>query len=248
MISKANNFDMDEASHKVLLIRRLDNESLESLSLVPITASVEWELRKRLRQVRRDEQLELYRYCSGIPSSRTIAGVVFEAMAQKILQGGSVLELIPMETAESTNFGQGSKRRKGSPWHSKHKSELSSQSSILPIRFTPTRVVEYPASELDKIEPNIYYMPEVRNQVAFDSFIVKDEYLYIFQFSIAPDHLIKRGLVSFFSQHSVPPMGMWRFVFVIPIGSEITCPQPDSQLRDMVLFATEMDWNIDAGM
>ena len=112
MVSKANNFDMDEASHKVLLVRRQDNEVLESISVMPITASVEWELRKRLRELRRDEQLELYRHCSGVPSSRTIAGVVFETMAQKTLQGGSVLELIPMETAESTSFSQGSKRRK----------------------------------------------------------------------------------------------------------------------------------------
>jgi RHS (Retrotransposon Hot Spot) family protein len=241
MVSEASELDMNEVSHKSFLVRRQDDDVLQSVSLVPITASVEWELRKRLRELRKNEQLELYSLFSGVTTSRTIAGILFETMAQRKLQGGSALELIPMEIAESTSSGQGRKRRKRPQWHSKHKSDSFSQSNILSMDFTPTRVVEYPGSKLDRIEPGIYYVPQSRTQVTFDSFVVKDDYLYLFQFSIASHHLIKRGILSFFSQHSVPPMGMWRFVFAIPIGSEMKCPQPDSQLREMELFTAEVD-------
>jgi hypothetical protein len=173
--SGINVLEMDEASHKIFLLRRRVDKVLESRSLVPITASVDWELRKRLQELREDEQLELYRLYSSVPTSRIFAGMVFEAMAQSKLQRGPVLELIPMETAGSTSSGQGGKAPR---WHSKHKPKLdpssSSQSTILSMAFAMTEVVEYQGSNLDK------NVPEARNQVAFDSFMIKDGYLCIF--------------------------------------------------------------------
>jgi hypothetical protein len=147
---------------------------------------------------------------------------------------------------ESTNCGQGDKRKNLPKWHSNHKANSSSQYQI-PIDFIP-KLFEYSKLELEKIIPDSFYVPMLTNQVAVDSFIVHDEYFYIFRFTIASEHAIKSGIVSLLSQYSesLPAETKWRFVFVIPSGSEVSCPQPrDSELQGllnkMVLFSAELD-------
>jgi len=166
---------------------------------------------------------------------------------------------------EPTNSSQGSKGKKFTRWYSNHekkadnfpggtqttkrrrtshqwhdKVDSSSQSNYHWIKISPTKTVEYRASELKDIQPGIFYVPKLTNEVAFDSFIMANGYFYIFQFSIVSSSSIKPGIVSFFSQPSLPPKTMWRFVFIIPPGSEITCPQPrDPGLNE--LFSAELD-------
>jgi uncharacterized membrane protein len=49
---------------------------------------------------------------------------------------------------------------------------------------------------LSPITPNVIYVPELTNQVALDSFIVMNDLLYIFQFTISKEHGIKLGLID----------------------------------------------------
>jgi hypothetical protein len=97
----------------------------------------------------------------------------------------------------------------------------------------------------DEIKKNVYYMPAARNQVAFDSFIVANGKLFIFQFMIASEHPIKQGILTFFSQYlQLPAKVNWYFVFVIPLGPnpEVTCPQPqEAGLTEMKLFSAVTD-------
>ena len=74
-------------------------------------------------------------------------------------------------------------------------------------------------------------MPESETQVRLDSFIVVNGVLYIFQFTIALNHAFNPLLDL--------PMQDWGFVFVIPPGSILTCPQlrPD---REWGLFSAEL--------
>jgi hypothetical protein len=149
------------------------------------------------------------------------------------------------DEGESTNSGQGHKRRNLPRWHSNHKVNLSSQSGQCPIDFTPTGVVEYPGSKLEKIKPGIFYVPELTNQVAFDSFIMDAEYVYTFRFAIDLGHSIKPGIVPFFFAALAPGKDELS-VFVIPNDSEISCPQPHDPLlqgllEEMELFSAELD-------
>ena len=78
--------------------------------------------------------------------------------------------------------------------------------------------------------------------MAFDSFILFKNFLYIFQFTIDEKHDIKSGLVDWLGRCSgVPPMTHWRVVFVIEPNQHLTCPQPRSlKLRQLELFSAVM--------
>ena len=69
------------------------------------------------------------------------------------------------------------------------------------IDIQPVRVIACLVSSLEIIEPGAYYILESENQVAFDSFIVDDNILYIFRFltPIASNHPIELGILSFVS-------------------------------------------------
>lgn len=77
-------------------------------------------------------------------------------------------------------------------------------------------------------QPNTFYIPQLSNQVAFDSFILADGVLLIFQFTIALLHHIKEGIMPFFTQlmlNSMFQMTEPHFIFVIPHRVAIVCPE-----------------------
>ena len=157
---------------------------------------------------------------------RCIAGLAFEPLAHKKLGKRIVLGLIPMVLRELLEAGEGKKKLR---WYSNHGEE--DPSSVRPIDITPLRTTIHEGFRLDRIEDKVYYVPKLKNQVAFDSFIMADGNLYIFQCSIASIHPVKAGIVPFFTQDLLPPQDRWYFVFVVPKESEepaqeIKCPQP----------------------
>ncbi|KAI9446376.1 hypothetical protein H4582DRAFT_1905253 [Lactarius indigo] len=118
-------------------------------------------------------------------------------------------------------------------WHSDHGSGANPL-SVRQIDFTPVDW-DLDSSYPCQIEDGVYYTPKARNQGAFDSFIMTDQKLYIFQFTMGSDHLIKKGILPFFSQESLPPRANWYFVFVVLLGLEISCPQSwDSGLNELL--------------
>jgi hypothetical protein len=122
------------------------------------------------------------------------------------------------------------------------------------IDFQPADVVEYEGSPRGNIQEGVFYIPKSSNQVALDSFIRFHDFFYIFQISIASKHPIKRGIVSFFSGlGALPPKDRWRFVFVIPSGNNISCPQPRRAdltqfLEGIEFFSAEFRYDMDSEM
>ena len=57
------------------------------------------------------------------------------------------------------------------------------------------------------INEKTFYVPESTNQVALDSFIWMDKFLYIFQFTIAEKHKINDGLFRYLDRYpELPPI------------------------------------------
>ncbi len=110
---------------------------------------------------------------------------MFESLAQSKLQQGIKLKLVPMVKRESGGSGR---RKKLPRWHSDH-GDGANPSSARQIDFIPARTEGYSSSP-GQIEDKVYYVLEAEDQVAFDSFIMSDTKLYIFQFSIGSNHLI----------------------------------------------------------
>jgi hypothetical protein len=80
--------------------------------------------------------------------------------------------------------------------------------------------MEYERSTLTEFHLDIFYVLKLLNQMAFDSFILADGFLYVSQITIASPHEIERHS-EFFSQPTLPaiPLGSGaRFVFVFPLG------------------------------
>jgi hypothetical protein len=75
------------------------------------------------------------------------------------------------------------------------------------------------------------------------SFIMLDDYLLIFQFTIGKTHSIKPGLLRFFGRcKGIPPMPMWRFVFIIEPNLTLICPQPwRLDLRKLLPYSAVVD-------
>ncbi|KAH9009391.1 hypothetical protein EDB84DRAFT_1280496 [Lactarius hengduanensis] len=250
------NSGMDAESHTLVLVTRLpvdgDGDGKFSRSrLEPITRMIKLKLRDQLRKETRAARIELYKSLANVEGTRHIAGVVYESLAQDILEEKIALKLVPMVKRELSKSGR---RLKIPQWLSDH-GDGANPSLVRPIDITSAKTFVYPASGLDHpIEDMVYYAPEAQNQVASDSFIMAEGKLYIFQFTIGSDHSMKEGIlegiVRFFSKKvpGVPPRAGWHFVFVVPSSdSEICCsPQPQDDdfkelLNEMNLFSAVLD-------
>ena len=231
LFDDAGNLDMDQLSHKICLISRGILENVASLPIVkPITPFVHSKLVCRLRTLERSEQVRLYKRFAKTCDSRAVAGIAFEAAGQAMLQDGVDLELILMvhyPPSQTTPLP---------PWHSSHlhqqdkKLEQLRQVALgkslsLPVR--PSGIFEYRDDGPLSIKPNVFYLPKMTNQVAFDAFVLLNGILYLFQFTIGDRHDFKPGLKEFFvTCLGIPPMKNWRVVFVIPPNRTLIVPQP----------------------
>jgi hypothetical protein len=88
---------IDALSHKITLLSRKSLDDVHSQAVViPITSLIQSRLSNQLRNLAHEEQLGLYEYFAKVPEGRKMAGVFFEALAQRVLQDGITLELVPM--------------------------------------------------------------------------------------------------------------------------------------------------------
>lgn len=223
---------MDSLSHKICLISRQDKEDVYSRAVVsPITSYIKSRLANHFLTLKHREQIRLYKYFSKVPESRKVAGIFFEAAAQQCLQRGVDLEFIPMVRPASSTSGK-------PRWHSSHvfspndaELEHSRQQALqnrqLLIIPEGLDTVEYAKNgPSSPIISNVIYVPESTNQVALDSFIIMNNLLYIFQFTIAEEQ-IKTGLIKFVGRYpELPSMDNWHFIFILPPNHELLCPRP----------------------
>jgi hypothetical protein len=94
-----------------------------------------------------------------------------------------------------------------------------------------------------KIIPNAYYTPAAPNQKGFDSFVLHNNILYLFQFTNAATHRIKDFFESFEACTGLPARKQWRFIFVNPSDTEtaMKCPVPVTKaLQQLVPYSAEV--------
>ena len=166
-----------------------DDNAFSYGSTEPITHAVELELRNQLRKATRTAQIKLYKSLARVEGTRRIASLVFESLAQGTLQKLIKLNLVPMVKRRSSTG------KKLFRWHSAH-GDSASLSSMPPSCIKPNYTEVYSGSDPVQIKDRVYYVLEASNQVAFNSFIMTDQKLYIFQFTIGSDHPIKKGIIS----------------------------------------------------
>jgi hypothetical protein len=225
-------FGIDTMSHKIALLSRKSLDNVHSRGVViPITPFIRSRLSNQLRNLAREEQLRLYEYFARVREGRKMAGIFFEALAQRGLQEGITLELVPMVKLDEARKGALSR------WYSSHepldnpKLETGRQQALRRrsiINVKPVRIEEFPDNGPLSLAHDVMYVPEADNHVALDSFIWLDD-LVIFQFSIAAAHDIKPGLLDFFKKYAeippFPPPSSWKFIFVVEPKQILICPQ-----------------------
>lgn len=208
-----------DLSHSIFLVKRQNVDNLHKFTIEPISPYVRQLLKKELMNAEWKERLQAYRLTTRVKNSRFLAGLFFESLAQLQLQDMVSLNLVPMELRAS--------ERGNDKWESQTISSTSTANPYFWIKFKPTDTVEYDRSEPSELQANVLYVPMSSHQVGFDSFVLVGRYLYLFQFLIAASHDIKEGTVTFLSQPALETLreAEWRFVFVVPPGSGIVCPQ-----------------------
>jgi len=233
------NLDM-KLSHSIILVKRKNEDDLDEFTIEPITLSVKRQLKRQLMREEKKQRLRTYLQTSKSRDSRIVAGLVFESLAQLQLQEEVALTLFPMVRVKTP-------RSRNAKWKNRSRRPAG---AVKPIQFKPTKTVEYNESTLKKkFRAGVFYVPMSSNQVAFDSFILVGQILYIFQFTIAASHDIKEGIMNFFSQAALMDKlqgAEWRFVFVIPPRSKIVCPESNvEELKKFwattKLFTAEID-------
>ncbi len=234
--------DLQEVSHKIILVSRMQDSELAQIT--PITSYVKSRLVRKLQDEERNRRLRLYSDLERIPGSRALAGLIYESLVHQVFEVNINLHLIPM-----VKLGGLTAERKLPQWHSSHQPldnhalETLRDGALhqtVNIQFTLSTMGECQGNNPD-ITQGIYYVPKSQNQVGFDSFIyARDGFLYIFQFTISSNRGINPKMIPFFERNPSLPMEKWRFVFIIPSGLTIACPQSRG-LGGMKLFSAVVD-------
>ena len=140
-------------------------------------------------------------------------------------------------------------RTRRSQWHSSHVKLPDKLEQLRMVALTqpahlkvrPSDTCEYDPKQPLCILSDVYYLPKSDTQVSLDSFILHDNFLYIFQFTGDKQHGINEGLLSFFEKcQRVPAHAYWHFIFVIPHDVDILkCPaSPNKEILELKIFSS----------
>ena len=189
--------NLDAESHTVFIIRRHEVDDLQRAYIEPISAKVEMQLMTCINDLQRLERIDLYHTFVSFNATKAVAGLVYESLGHARIQEGITLTIKPMI---------------------KDQDDLET-----PVCFPRETAITYEEGKLTSVEPNHLHVPKARSQVALDSFFKLGAFLYIFQFTVAENHDIKKGIEGSLSrlQNILPPKANWRFVFIIPPDCEV---------------------------
>ena len=243
LFKDSRSLSMNAHSQKICLINRKGDLPGQTV-VTTITRFIEQRLGSQFRKMTRADQICLYQRFAKVPDSSALAGILFEAAGQGQLQDGIKLDIMPMVRLSESRQGSLPQWHSG-PLVNKLALDESRQQDLeeqIKINIPEPEVAEYGDGGLLSITANILYLPQSTNQVALDSFILFEKFLYIFHFAVGEKHDIKSGLVDWLGRCSgVPPMTHWRFVFVMEPNQHLTCPQPRSlNLRKLQPFSAVM--------
>ena len=246
----------DAVSRKIYMLKRsnVDVDSVE-VDMTTITPFIASKVAARMRALKRYELVRLFNRCIRLPSTRGMAGDVFEAYCHIIFSTRFEFEFVPMVRIGGHTNDIGAKEPQ---WHSSHtKFPESTESKVLEalrievssktvsLSIDPSRVVDYSTDEVTdgiQVEADVYYIPPKANQVGIDSFILHNDTLYLLQMTTAA-HDIKEKLVPFLlSLKGTPSRSRWYFIFVKPSLHILACPVPKcTVLQDVVLYSAEVE-------
>ena len=168
-----------------------------------------------IHKLQRLEQIDLYHTFASINSTKAVAGVLYKSLGHLHVQEGITLTLkLAIKRKERELFHWKSRREDAAS----NSMDLDSLEPVFCLHNTG-----FVYEELRSVEPNRLHAPKARNQVALDSFFILGYFLYIFQFTVANNHEIKKGIEESLSRlvNILPPNHFWRFVFITPPGCEV---------------------------
>lgn len=110
-----------------------------------------------------------------MPESKKVAGIFYEAIVQSYLQDGRILKLILMVTLEKKKRKRPEDKSQHQ-WYSSHiiidnpalEAHCLKVSNTFDVNIHPNQILEYSDNGLQSIKLNIFYIPEMTNQKAFD--------------------------------------------------------------------------------
>jgi hypothetical protein len=214
-VTDGRSLNLDAGSHMIFVIRRYEVDDLARAYLEPRSESVKIQLMTRISKLQRLEQIDLYHAVASVNSTEAIADLVYESLCHARLQEGITLTLKPAIKR---------KERKYVHWKFRREDPASNSMDLYgpePVFFPPNIGIVY--EELRSVKPNHLHVPKARNLVALDSFFILGQFLYLFQFTAANNHDIKKGIEQSLSrlENILPPKPNWRFVFITPPGCEV---------------------------
>ena len=227
MVTGIFNIDKPDISLTILLLKRLPGNDFSLPTVEVITPAAEMVVRDQLnKDSSRSDLFRLYPSLARVEQSRRLADIVYGMLAQESLlreYGTFRLQLYPM--VRRTPDGSGP-IKKLPRWYSNQ-----GHGDIASFGIYPTGIDTFDP-KAGPIKNNVYYKSY---QAAFDSFIMVNNQLYIFQFTVATEHDVNKGILTFFSQASLPPRANWYFIFVIPSNlSEFGCPQGRGEMKEFL--------------
>jgi hypothetical protein len=178
-----------------------------------------------------------------------MCGTLFEAIGLCVVPEGLSITLLPMVRLPRKPNAKTRPR-----WYTSHVPltntalEAARKQALLrsqTIEFTAIRTEEFETDDVLHLLEHVFYVPVSGNQEALDAFVLLDGILYILQFTVGQNHSIKPGFVEFLQKcQDVPPLEEWKFVFLVPPGSTLLCPEPKSELAalcNLNPYSAELD-------
>ncbi len=249
LLRKVMNWNMDDVSRKVCLIKRPKKNNVRHFFRVqPITDNVQSKIAISLRDLDGRQQIASYRSFAHIPRLKGMTGPLFEGFCHGRFQKSIFIHCIPMVCLDKKEW-------KDQPqWYSSHSPiqnqalEASHQDALhcrATLDVCPSHTCEYTDKDLPELDPeeDVYYVPTTENVVPLGSFILHGDRLYMFQFTCYDAHDIKAGLISRFAGFTrFPPPDKWHFIFVIPNDIKVfKCTyQRTPELQGLKLFSAQV--------
>ncbi len=250
MVSDAKLLDLEKGgSGKLGLISCTERDVVWSAHTVaPITESIKSRLARQLRIVSRNQQINLYTLFSKSSQTKKMCSTLFEAIGLCIVLEGLDITLLPMVWLPQNPNAKSHPR-----WYTSHAFltnetlEAQRQQALHlseAIQFPPATTQEFKANEILSLCKGVFFIPVLESQEALDTFLLLHGILYILQFTIGQNHDIKPGLKFLQKCQNIPPLEEWKFVFLIPPGTTLLCPEPNSELsglRKLNPYLAELD-------
>jgi hypothetical protein len=246
LLRKVMNWNMDDVSRKVCLIKRPKKDNVKCFFRIqPITDNVQSKIAISLRDFDSRQQIASYRYFARDSFLKGMTGPMFEGFCHGRFQKTIFIHYIPMVCSDKKDQPQ---------WYSSHSliqnQELeASHQDALHYRATldvcPSHTCEYTDKDLPELDPeeDVYYVPTTENVLPLGSFILHGGRLYMFQFTCYGAHDIKARLISRFAGCTkFPPPDKWHFIFVIPGDIKVfKCKyQRTPELQGLKLFSAQV--------